>query len=302
MAKKADIGSKRLVSLAPAEWVQWITGQSHVVVHDIIEADFQWIGRESDVLIRASSPTEGDFLALTEMQLRYTAQMPRRVRAYAGLAEEKYGLPVYPVLINILPPPPSVTIATCYNSLFMGLQARQDYRVINLWEVDVDIVFQQSLLALLPFVPVLRGGGNVLLIQRALYTLRADERLSELEPLLAFFASFALRLPIIQQMMRWDMIVVEESPWYQEILQRGVEKGLLLGREEGFLQGLQEALERERLILERILRSRFGNLSPDLSLRLRSLTADQIESLVDVAVLSESLESFLTHLPVQQSA
>ncbi len=28
--------------------------------------------------------------------------MPRRMRSYAALAEEKYELPTYPVLINIL--------------------------------------------------------------------------------------------------------------------------------------------------------------------------------------------------------
>ncbi|MBR8837805.1 MAG: hypothetical protein DSM106950_28310, partial [Stigonema ocellatum SAG 48.90 = DSM 106950] len=35
---------------------------------------------------------------------------------------------------------------TRYESNFAGLQARQDYRVINLWEVDVEIAFQQPIL------------------------------------------------------------------------------------------------------------------------------------------------------------
>lgn len=42
-----------------------------------------------------------------------------------------------------------------------------------------------------------------------------------LEPLLAFFASFVLELPLGQQMMRWDMTVLRESPWYNEILNHG---------------------------------------------------------------------------------
>ena len=36
------------------------------------------------------------------LQLRYNSQMPKRMRAYAGLAEEKSKLPTYPVLVNIL--------------------------------------------------------------------------------------------------------------------------------------------------------------------------------------------------------
>jgi len=35
---------------------------------------------------------------LTEVQLRPDRRMPRRMRAYAGLAEERYGLLVYPIV------------------------------------------------------------------------------------------------------------------------------------------------------------------------------------------------------------
>jgi predicted transposase YdaD len=81
--------------------------------------------------------------------------MPCRVRAYTGLAEEKYNLPVYPVLINFLPPAKTVTIAPNYQSNFLGIQTRQDYRIINLWEVDANLAFQEDLLSLLPFVPIM---------------------------------------------------------------------------------------------------------------------------------------------------
>ncbi len=105
MAKKvADIGGKRLVGLAPNAWAQWVTGDTQVMAQEIIGSDFQWIGRENNVLIKADSPSLGEFLIANELQLRYKKKMPARMRAYAALAEEKYGLPVYPVLINILAP------------------------------------------------------------------------------------------------------------------------------------------------------------------------------------------------------
>ncbi|MBD2325308.1 hypothetical protein [Alkalinema sp. FACHB-956] len=56
----------------------------------------------------------------------------------------------------------------------MGLEVRQDYRVINLWEVDAAIVFEQSLNALLLLVPVLKNGGETPVVQRALNQLRGD--------------------------------------------------------------------------------------------------------------------------------
>ncbi len=33
--------------------------------------------------------------------------------------------------------------------------------------------------------------------------------------------------------MRWDMAVLRESPWYLEILQKGVEQGLQQGLQQG---------------------------------------------------------------------
>ncbi len=65
----------------------------------------------------------------------------------------------YPVLINILSTR-DIEIPTSFISNIAGLRAIQDYRVINLWEVDVNIAFQQPLPSLLPFVPILKGGDS----------------------------------------------------------------------------------------------------------------------------------------------
>ncbi|WP_030007535.1 transposase [Picosynechococcus sp. NKBG042902] len=225
MAKSADIGSKRLISLNPDAWVQWVMGDQTLQAQELIDPQFQWVSRDSDVLLRVTCPQDGDFLLLNELQLRYTAQMPRRMTVYAALAREKFNLPVYPVLINILPPASKPQIPTSYQAVFKGLQTRQDYQVINLWEVEANLVLAQSLTSLLPFVPILAGGNDESLIREAVHQLRQEERLDELEPLLAFFASFVLDLPLVQQIMRWDMTVLRESPWYNEILSRGQRRG-----------------------------------------------------------------------------
>ncbi len=238
MTKKADISTKKLISLAPANWVKWVTHIPDIVAGEIINSEFQWISRESDVLIRATSPQYGEFLVLNELQLRYQSEMPKRMRAYVALAEEKYNLPTYPVLINILKGN-DTEITTTYQSEFAGLQARQDYRVINLWEVNVEIAFTQSVASLLPFVPLLKGGAEESTIQRALQILRADEQLSQLETVMAFFATFVLDSALVQQIMRWDMAILTESPWYQQILREGREQG----RREEILSGIELDLE-----------------------------------------------------------
>ncbi|MEI1377531.1 Rpn family recombination-promoting nuclease/putative transposase [Nostoc sp. UHCC 0926] len=228
MAKPADVSTKKLISLAPDNWVRWVTQILNLVAGEILTSEFQWISRESDVLIRVTSPQHGEFLVLNELQLRYQSKMPRRMRAYAALAEEKYNLPTYPVLINILKTGNN-EIPTSFTSNIAGLRAIQDYRVINLWEVDVNIAFEQPLPSLLPFVPILKGGENESTIREALQILRADKQLNQLETVLAFFATFVLESALIQEIMRWDMTVLRESPWYQEILREGEARGELRG-------------------------------------------------------------------------
>lgn len=269
MAKKADIGSKRLISLAPNAWVQWVLQRQDITAQDVLSAEFQWISRESDVLVKACSPQDGEFLLLNEIQLRYTPRMPRRMRAYAALAEERYNLPVYPVLINLLPPGETAAIATQYTSDFMGLKAHQDYRVINLWEISAQIAFQASFPSLLPFVPIMRGGGEISIIQQAVQQLRTNEQLSDLEPLLAFFARFVLAAPVIQQILRWDMVILRESPWYEEIRR-------------------EEALE---LVLRQLIR-RLRTVNQNLQTQVRRLTLSQLEDLGE-ALLDFSVEADL---------
>jgi predicted transposase YdaD len=121
--------------------------------------------------------------------------------------------------------------------------------VINLWEVDVDIVFQQPLPALLPFVPILKGGDNESTIRAALKILRADEQLNQLETVLAFFATFVVESALVQEIMRWDMAVLRESPWYQEILREGEARGEARGIMTSIETSLQAKFGDEGLVL-----------------------------------------------------
>jgi predicted transposase YdaD len=275
VAKASDIGGKRLLGLAPDAWARWVTQQDDVVALEILASEFQWVSRENDVLMKVRSPIHGEFLILNELQLRYTDKMPLRMRAYAALAQERYGLPVYPVLVNILPPPSTVAVSNYFESNFLGLQARQDYCVINLWEVEAETVFEQSLDTLLPFVPILKNGGNQQTVRRALVQLQQNEELVELESLLGFFASFVLDTELVGQIMRWDMTVLRESPWYQEIRQEG--------RQEGEQSG---ALKEGQSLILRLLARRIGEVSPERQSQVQALSLTQLE------VLGEALLDF----------
>jgi predicted transposase YdaD len=255
------------LGLAPDTWARWVTQQPDVIAQEILGSEFQWVSRENDVLMKVYSPTWGEFLILTELQLRYAIKMPLRMRAYIALAEERYGLPVFPVLVNILPPSSKTEIPDRFESNFLGIQSRQDYCVINLWEVDAEIVFERSLDTLLPFVPILRNGGAPETVRRALAELQQNDELVELESLLGFFASFVLDTELVSQIMRWDMTVLRESPWYQEILQ------------EGRKDGIQEGIDHERSLILRQLTRRIGPIAPSQETQIRSLSLPQLGDL-----------------------
>lgn len=272
------------MSLAPESWASWLTNCADIKVEELLDSNLQWLGRENDSLMKVSTPDLGVFLLLVELQLRYHRKMPLRVRAYTALAEEKYEWPVYPVLINILPHVKDPQIPSCYESEFNGIRALQEYRVINLWEVDVNLVFEQNIRSLLPFVPILKGGGEEQVVRRALRELRADEELSELESLLSFFSTFVLELPVVQQIMRWDMAVLRESPLAQELFR----EGQLEGQREGQLE----------LVLRQLTR-RVGTLDESLVQRVRGLSSEELkqlaEALLDFSELSD-LQAWLADL------
>jgi flagellar biosynthesis/type III secretory pathway protein FliH len=94
------------------------------------------------------------------------------------------------------------------------------------------------------------------------------------------------------------MLVLRESPWYQEILEEGREQGLEQGLERGLEQGLEQGLEtarREDLL--RVLAHRFGDLPAEVEGALQTLDLDQLERLFDLALDVATLDEFRAHLP-----
>ena len=85
------------------------------------------------------------------------------------------------------------------------------------------------------------------------------------------------------------MIILKESPWYQQILKEGLETGEK--------QGLQQGLQQESLkLVWKLINRRFGTLSSDLSLKINQPSITQLEELaaelLDIAQINQ-LENWL---------
>jgi predicted transposase YdaD len=274
MAQSSDITSKRLVSISPEDWVRWGTDIEDVGDCEVLNTEFQLVSRNTDALVLVNDSSVGKFLTLFEIQTRYSKEMPQRMCAYSALARAKYNLPVFPILVNILRY--GKKIPTKYESNFVGIEAKQDYRVINLWEVEAEEILTRNLSALIPFIPTMKGGTNKELLQRAQIQLEFDEelrgttKLGDLETALRIFAK-AILGDKANDILRWTMIdLILESPYYKEIIGKGQKEGRKEGRKE----------ESERLVSKQLVK-RFGTLDKNIKHRLKELSLEQTESLAE---------------------
>jgi predicted transposase YdaD len=105
----------------------------------------------------------------------------------------------------------------------------------------------------------------------------------------------------VKRMMRWEMAILRESPWYREILAEGLEIGRREGLEEGLEAGRQEGLEegleagRRQSLLD-LLTKRFKSVPERIETRLAARHLPDLVALLDVALDVDSLEEFETHL------
>ena len=92
---------------------------------------------------------------------------------------------------------------------------------------------------------------------------------------------YVLDIPLIQQIMRWDMTVLRESPWYEEILKEGLQQGLQQGEQQGLQQGLQQG--ESVLVLRQLTRS-FGEIEFSITQKIQKLPTTKLE------ILGESVQ------------
>lgn len=119
---------------------------------------------------------------------------------------------------------------------------------------------------------------NGWVISEALQILRADEELNKLETILAFFATFVLDTALVQDIMKWDMAVLRESPWYTEIDQRG--------RKEQMLSAIEKVLE-----------AKFGTEGLELMSRVSEISdLDRLQEIICTIAMTSNIEELQENL------
>ncbi len=280
---KFDLSGKRTVHLYSLAWAEWILQRQQLEVEAELSGEFQFIARDTDTLLQVKGQ-EGRFLALTELQTYHDPNIARRLAAYAGLAREKYRLKVYVTVVYLLPPPSGISLVNAFYEEFMGQIAHQEFNVIPIWELEATEALTLYNPALVPFVPLMRGGATTEVLWACAERIRQEPEATELEVLLSTFASLVMDINLVKQIVRWDMQILKESPFYQELLKEGYQ----LGREEGREEGREAAMA----LLRRFLAYRFDIPLDHFDDRLRPLNLETIKQLSDTAFEVETLAAF----------
>ncbi len=227
------------------------------------------------------------FLVHIETQAQKQAEFALRMHRYFSLLFQKFGLPVYPVVIfshqGKVAEPDHFTMALPDITV---LQFR--FKVIQLARLSWRDFIQRKnpvVCALMSKMGV-RPEDRVrvkLECLRMLLTLKVDKvkqhflgvfidtylRLNAAETLP--FKEEANKLPMVQEGRK---IMKLMTSWEA----KGMERGLEQGRQEGLEQGLQEG---QLALVSRMLQRRFGPLPSKMGARLKKLACNQLGSLAE---------------------
>jgi hypothetical protein len=266
--------AKQLILLDPTFWIDRATARHDLQVDATLDPEFRLVFRQSDSLLRVADPDGRRFLLLFELQYRYDETMPRRMNAYAAQAEQKYGLPVCPVLVNFQPPPADSPRLSVYESECFGVRVRREFREINLWETPAGDAFQANSPALLALLPFLQGGAEPPLFERALALLRDHRHGQDIETFMLYLIQRVSGDEALRRLgARLDMAMLQKTDLFQPLIDIGVRQTIL-----------------------RLLEKRFGSLPDDIEALLAERENEQLTALSTAVVEVSSVEEFRARL------
>lgn len=219
-----------------------------------------------------------------EAQTHYDPELPQRMPEYAVLHWLKFRLPVVSLVLLLTPHklpahPPTTGLIEAGDT-----RIETSYRLIRLWEIPATEMLRLQRPALLPFVPLMKGGKKELNTgARRLRQVKNDAQRREMA--LHFILLGALRYnhaDLLELVSRNAMInreLLRESSFYQAIVEEGRQEGRVQGAREGRQQGLQQGLQQELSDLKEL----FSQLASQRFPRLR--LGKDLERINDLAAL-----------------
>ncbi len=234
LAKPFDATTKYLVETYPADWLT-LVGLPLGGPVEAIDANLSTITAEADKVLRVGGPDP--WLAHVEFQTGREAQLARRLLRYNTLLDDRHDLPVRSVAILLRPAADGPELTGTYRRSLPGAGPFLEfgYDVLRIWKQPVESVLAGGI-GTLPLAPVSDLG-----------TMTPDEAIGRIKgPIEAQPAPLPGRLwaatglllglyypkDVILQFFR-GVRDMEESSFYQAILEEGEIKGEIKGEARG---------------------------------------------------------------------
>jgi predicted transposase YdaD len=274
-----DNTCKYLAEQYPADFIKWLLSTE--------TSNIQILKTELSLEpIRADSVT---FLQIINTILHLEFQtlptsnpaMDFRMLDYYTRLKREYGCQIEQVVIFLQ----QTTSEIVFKQEYVDTNTRHRYRVIRIWEQDPTPLLVNP--ALLPLAALARSDSpNTLLEQVAagVGMIEENDERQNISACTQILAGLRFDKNLIQQLFREE--IMQESVIYQDILQKGEQKGKK-----------QEALA---LILRQLPR-RIGPVTPQLQEQIRSLSVPQLEDLGEALLDFSSETDLINWLATQHS-
>ncbi len=252
MARYWDKSMRTLVQINPQAFVDFVLPGA-LYVRKQPEKLRSW-QLEVDALLQVTINRQPALIHL-EFQTYHDTDMPERLLRYNILARSEYKLPVLSSVIYLLKDGSVASSPLCWTVPVLTEQGEQEmlrfsYSVIEIGNMLPEDIICLKQPALLPFMPLTKGGATREVVLRMFEALKpAHDKSLDLVGFtlatLVFRKSNELDWEWLQRRFENMHDILRESPFFQQILSEG--------REEGKTEGLQIA----RKIIIGVIRARF---------------------------------------------
>jgi hypothetical protein len=265
MADHWDFLLKKILFEKPQQFVAWIL--KGAIIDSIVPVELKRKSIYADALFRVIFCGQ-PILLHVEIQSTRHRKMAERLLEYSVQAYLEYGLPVYSCVIYLrkaakVPEPPLIWRLPNGQELL-----RFNFLNIELWKLSPEAILREGQDGLLPLVFFTDGGKRPEVLDEVIERLKAvqNKDLASLAFLLAsmIFEGDAGREMVKRRFAMLEDLDLEKSWAFQEILNKGVEKGI---EEEQ-----QKWLKAQYDALLNVVQMRF----PELLVEARK-KADQVE-------------------------
>ena len=211
----------------------------------------------NDITLKVQLP-EGEVALLhIEVQTDDSREkpMPLRVLAYTSFLMHQHELPVYSIVFYLRPPAGANDPGHLRYEYGEAFGIELTYKVIRLYDLEGESVLSAESLGLLPFTPLMNppaGTSPKDWVSECVSAAASApvDRTTRATLLFAMsvFGSFVHPNELFKELIREE--IMRESPFYQEVIQLGIEQGrtegIEQGRTEGIEQGRTEGIEQGR--------------------------------------------------------